>query len=112
LPFEDLPGLYQLARCSAYLSNYEGFGIPVLEAMRSNVPVICSNSSSIKEVGANAALLVDPKSILDIKAGLLKIVYDETFRTSLLETTSVHLKNFEPVELSRQMHQLYIGLLK
>lgn len=111
LPFTDLPGIYQLARCAAYLSNYEGFGIPVIEAMRSKIPVICSNSSSIKEVGAKAAILVDPNSLSEIKDGLMEIVYNETIRASLLEAAEPHLKKFDTDVLSAQLHQIYTDLI-
>jgi glycosyltransferase involved in cell wall biosynthesis len=60
LPHKTLPHLYNLARLMVFPSLFEGFGLPVLEAMASACPVICSNSSSLPEVGGEAALYFDP----------------------------------------------------
>lgn len=60
IPEEDLPGLYSHAEAFVYPSLYEGFGLPVLEAMACGTPVVCSNSSSLPEVAGNAALLISP----------------------------------------------------
>ena len=57
----DLPALYRGARLFAFPSLYEGFGLPVLEAMACGLPVVCSNASSLPEVAGDAALLVDPR---------------------------------------------------
>lgn len=62
VPQEDLAGLYALAHTFIYPSLYEGFGLPILEAMASGTPVVTSNTSSMKEVGGNVAMLVDPMS--------------------------------------------------
>lgn len=58
----DLDAVYRGASAFAYVSTYEGFGLPVLEAMVRGIPVVCSNSSSLPEVAGDAALLVDPSS--------------------------------------------------
>ena len=74
VPDEELPILYKGAKCFALVSLYEGFGFPVLEAMSMGVPVVCSNSSSLPEVAGEAAILVDPKNVEDIKGGIEKIL--------------------------------------
>jgi glycosyltransferase involved in cell wall biosynthesis len=66
VPEEDLPALYQGAEVFVYPSLYEGFGLPVLEAMSSGTPVITSNVSSLPEVAGDAALLVNPMEIFDL----------------------------------------------
>jgi glycosyltransferase involved in cell wall biosynthesis len=66
------------------VSCFEGFGIPIIEAMCADVPVITSNVSSMPEVAGDAALLVDPYSIDSIKEGMLKISCDEKFRQRLI----------------------------
>lgn len=79
----DLAALYQLCDIFCYPSLYEGFGLPVLEAMRSGAPVITSNVSSLPEVAGDAAVLVDPTSTEGIRAALLRLLGDPAQRARL-----------------------------
>lgn len=69
----------------AYISYFEGFGIPIIEAMRCEVPVITSNTTSMPEVAGDAALFIDPFSVDSIAEGMLKVLKDESCRSSLIE---------------------------
>lgn len=85
IPQDVLVQLYAGAAIFAYPSLYEGFGLPVLEAMASGTPVLTSNNSSIPEVAAGAAIEVDPYSTDDILQGLDRLVTDVELRSSLVE---------------------------
>jgi glycosyltransferase involved in cell wall biosynthesis len=76
LPAADLEGLYRAAACAAFPSLYEGFGLPVLEAMARGVPVACSNRSSLPEVAGDAALVFDPEDVEAIGAALERLLTD------------------------------------
>jgi glycosyltransferase involved in cell wall biosynthesis len=78
-----LHGLYELADALAYPSLYEGFGLPVLEAMAHGTPVLTSDRSSLPEVAGDAAVLVDPISTESIATGLRSLVGDEALRARL-----------------------------
>ena len=79
----DLEGLYALATAFVFLSLYEGFGFPVLEAMRRGVPVACSNRSTLPEVAGDAALLFDPEDGDAIHAALVRLLGDGELRERL-----------------------------
>jgi glycosyltransferase involved in cell wall biosynthesis len=81
----DLEGLYALAACVAFPSLYEGFGLPVVEAMLRGVPVACSDRSSLPEVAGDAALLFDPEDTGAIRAALERLLGDATLREQLIE---------------------------
>jgi len=72
----DLEGLYALAACAAYPSLHEGFGLPVLEAMARDVPVACSNATSLPEVAGDGAELFDPRDPSAIAAALRRLLQD------------------------------------
>ena len=74
VPDEDLPGLYKGAICFVLVSLYEGFGIPILEAMANSCPVVASNVSSLPEVVSKAGILVDPYNIEDITRGIKEVL--------------------------------------
>jgi len=85
VPDDLLPALYSGAMITAYPSLYEGFGLPVLEAMACGCPVLTSNTTALPEVAGNAALLVNPYDVSEIADSLLKLVFDEYLRTELSE---------------------------
>jgi len=79
----DLEGLYAAATAFVFPSLYEGFGLPVLEAMRRGVPVGCSDRGSLPEVAGDAALLFDPEDTGAIHAALARLLYDDRLRRRL-----------------------------
>ncbi len=83
--FDDLCKITAGALAMTYVSTFEGFGIPIVEAMRSGVPVITSNVTSMPEVAGNAALLCDPFSVSSIAESMKKIAKDEQLRKTLIE---------------------------
>lgn len=82
---EDLPVLYQSARCFVLPSLYEGFGIPVVEAMACGCPVVISNVSSLPEIAGEAGILVDPKNIDEIAQGINRACFDEKKRSEMVK---------------------------
>jgi len=94
LPEADLPQLFAGARGFALPSLYEGFGLPVLEAMKSGVPVLTSRDSALSELARGAALLVDPHDVPDISQGLLCLLEDDQWRQQAnargAEVSSLH----------------------
>lgn len=94
VPNEDLPYLYAGAKLFAFVSNEEGFGIPILEAMASGTPVLTSNVSSMKEVAGEAAMLVRPDSIEDIAAGMERILNDTEYAQNLSTRGLARVKEF------------------
>jgi glycosyltransferase involved in cell wall biosynthesis len=79
----DLEGLYASAIGFVFPSLYEGFGLPVLEAMRRGVPVACSDRSSLPEVAGDAALMFDPQDTSAIEAALRRILHEPELRERL-----------------------------
>ena len=80
----DLEGLYALASCFVFASVNEGFGIPILEAMRRNVPVACAHASALPEVAGGAARYFDPYSVPDIAQTLLELLDDRGLAADLV----------------------------
>ena len=80
IPEYDLPLVYNLADIFVFPSFYEGFGLPVLEAMACGIPVVTSNSSSLPEIAGDAAVLIDPGSVNELAGGIRRILSDEDLR--------------------------------
>jgi glycosyltransferase involved in cell wall biosynthesis len=80
---EELEGLWALAEVFVFPSLYEGFGLPVLEAMHRGVPVACANASSLPEVAGDAALLFDPRDVAGIAASLERLLGDPALAEDL-----------------------------
>ena len=82
-PLEDMPALYRGAQALFFPSLFEGFGLPVLEAMWCDCPVVCSDATSLPEIAGDAALLVDPRSPEQMAAALARLLGDDGLRAAL-----------------------------
>lgn len=109
---DDLPYLYSGAEAFIMPSLYEGFGIPVIEAMACGTPVITSNRASMPEIAADAALLVDPLSVEDIAGAMQVIASDPTRRDKLVQTGLERAKEFSWEKTARETLSLYQTLGK
>lgn len=107
VPLEDLPALYRGAELFLYPSIYEGFGLPVLEAMACGTPVITGNTSSLPEVAGDAALLVDPEDTGAIAAALSRLAGDSALRDDLAARGRVQAARFSWDETARRTAAAY-----
>jgi glycosyltransferase involved in cell wall biosynthesis len=112
---DELEGLYAAATCLAFPSLYEGFGLPVLEAMARGVPVATSSRASLREVAGDAALLFDPEDVDAIRAAIERLLSDRSERERLAaagreraagftweRTAALTLESYRRVLLPRQ----------
>ncbi len=107
VPDEDLPVLYSAADLFVFPSLYEGFGLPVLEAMACGVPVVCSNTSSLPEVAGDAALLVDPTDVRALAAAMERALTDQALRATLRARGLERARRFTWEEAARRTLEVY-----
>ena len=104
---DDLSLLYNAADVLAFPSRYEGFGLPVLEAMACGTPVVCSNATSLPEVAGHTALLVPPNDPEALAAALKQVLTDETLYQALREKGLKRAAQFSWEETARKTLAVY-----
>lgn len=112
LPFEDIPLIYAASELFVFPSLHEGFGIPVIEAMATGVPVVCSDIEPLTEVVAGSALLVDPLSPGDMAQGMLKVLADPVLRERLVRDGLKRAENFSWEKTARDTLSLIYPRLR
>ncbi len=104
---EELVREYEQCDFVAFVSTYEGFGMPILEANAVGRPVITGNISSMPEVAGDAACLVDPFTVEEIRAGILRIINDKVYREQLIQSGLKNVQRYRPEVIARQYAELY-----
>jgi glycosyltransferase involved in cell wall biosynthesis len=104
---DDLLALYQSADVFAYPSLYEGFGLPVLEAMACGVPVVCSDRGSLPEAAGDAALLVDPTDESAMAAALARTLHDDDLRQEMVARGRHRAREFTWDRVARNFLTVY-----
>lgn len=111
VPDEDLPSLYSLARMFVFPSLFEGFGIPVIEAMACGTPVVTSNVSSLPEVAGDAGILVDPYDAESIAEGISRVLTDSKLKRELIKKGYERIKAFDAGQIAGQVLNTYKKVL-
>lgn len=107
----DLPALYSGAVCFAFPSLYEGFGLPVLEAMACGTPVVTSNLSSLPEVAGEAAITIDPYNVEALAHALKQIIDDSALRDRMINAGLARAQQFTWEKSATELMQVYNNLL-
>jgi glycosyltransferase involved in cell wall biosynthesis len=100
---DDLPALYASATLFVYPSLYEGFGLPVAEALATGAPVVCSNAASLPEVAGDAALYFDPRDVDALTATLARALADDALRANLRARGLAQVKQFTWERAAREL---------
>jgi glycosyltransferase involved in cell wall biosynthesis len=111
VPQSDMPALYQMAEMLVYPSLDEGFGIPLLEAFASGIPVVCSNAPVFKEVGADAVLASGVNLPEELAESIREVLVHESVRTKMIKAGRARLEAFRPERLAAQLSDYYSELV-
>jgi glycosyltransferase involved in cell wall biosynthesis len=103
----DLPALYRAADLFAFPSLYEGFGIPILEALGCGTPVVAGNTSSLPEAAGDAALLVDPFDVAGLSAAIWRLLDDSALRNDLRAKGFEQVRRFSWAQAAEQLLAVY-----
>lgn len=111
VPDDELRLLYNAATVFVYPSLYEGFGLPVLEAMACGTPVIASNTSALPEIAGDAARLVDPRDVDELARALVEMLSDTALRETFTQKGLAHVKTFSWQATARRVWEAYHSVL-
>lgn len=109
---EEVLEKYKAADILSFVSTYEGFGMPIVEANAIGRAVVTSNVLSMPEVAGNAAHLVDPYSVASVREGILKLIEDDVYREKLIANGYNNRKRFDATEIANQYTEIYKQLRK
>jgi glycosyltransferase involved in cell wall biosynthesis len=109
---DDLVAIYNLAAVYCQPSFYEGFGLPVLEAMACGCPVVAANTGSLPEICGNAAIMVNPNDIKSIAGGLREVVENEDLRRDLIKKGLNQVKKFSWEKTAEETIRVYERVLE
>lgn len=110
VPDDDLPAFYSAADLFVFPSLYEGFGLPVLEALACGTPVVASNTASLPEVAGEAALLVDPSSVEALVRAMLDVLNSSELRDDLRARGPIQAAKFTWQRAARETLAVYMSL--
>lgn len=105
--FADLPALYQGAQAAAYPSHYEGFGIPVLEALNSRIPCVAATGSCLEEAGGEGTLYVSPDNPRDMADALQAAISNTDLRRSMIAKGLRHASHFSNADIPARIMEVY-----
>jgi glycosyltransferase involved in cell wall biosynthesis len=110
IPFADLPGIYQLASLFVYPSFYEGFGIPIIEALYSSVPVIAATGSCLEEAGGPHSLYVNPNNALELSEAINHVINNPAQARLMIAKGSAFVQRFNTEILASQLMDCYLNM--
>jgi len=107
----DLPIIYNIADAFVLPSLYEGFGLPVLEAMACGVPVITSKAGSLSEISGDAAVLIEPDDLQGLTEAMQHVLEDTAFQKDIKRLGLVHASTFSWEKCARETLSVYQQIL-
>lgn len=111
VPYEDLPAIYQMAEVSVYPSRYEGFGIPVIEAIQSGLPVVACTGSCLEEAGGNDTIYVSPDDSYGMAEAIKSVLKGALGRDERIARSMQYITRFEGNNVARQVLEVYNKVL-
>lgn len=111
IPYSEIKNLYERCDIVSFISKYEGFGLPIIEAQKVGRVVITSTRASIPEIAGEGAHFVNPENIVEIKNGFKKLIEDDSYREKLIEKGFNNVARFEITNISNQYIALYKEML-
>jgi glycosyltransferase involved in cell wall biosynthesis len=107
---KDKPILLQIADCFVFSSLYEGFGIPIIEAMAANTPVVCSDIPVHQEIGKGAALFCDPRNFEDFSEKINQVLTNTEIRSNLIEQGAAVARRYSWQKTAKKTLEIYLNL--
>ena len=110
VPYEHLPAIYQAAEVFAYPSRYEGFGIPIIEAIQSGLPVVACTGSCLEEAGGPHNIYTDPDDTEAFAKGITSSLQESDGRDERIEQSQEYIRRFEGSDVASQVVEIYKSL--
>ena len=108
--FVDLPAIYQLSTAFIYPSKYEGFGIPILEALYSKTPVIAATGSCLEEAGGPASMYVEPEDDQALAKAIDSVLNSSILRDEMIEKGLMYASKFDSDKITEEVMNCYLAL--
>ena len=111
VPTDDLPALYQLSKLFVYPSLFEGFGIPILEALTSKTPVITSRGGCFSEAGGKSTIYLNPESVDELAEAIKAVINSSRMRDNMIVDGFIHAQQFKQDRIARNLMDVYEKLI-